>query len=274
MDKRWMLFAVTVLGATALAAISRAPQTPTPRPYPLGVCAVSGEELGAMGKPIVKVYDGREVRFCCKSCIKDFEADKAGYWAKIDEQIEAEQRMHYPLDTCIVSGDPLRREGKDSAAEFVHDNRLVRVCAEPCRDEFLKEADAFAAKLDAAIADAQREGYPLTTCPISAEELGSMGEPYELVYANRLVRLCCDGCLDKFHADPNQAMAVLDKAYADAQRPGYPLTECVVSGMELGSMGEPAELVAGTQLVRFCCDGCFRDFKADPGAYLPKLRDK
>ncbi|MEK7731909.1 MAG: hypothetical protein AAB363_08640, partial [Planctomycetota bacterium] len=32
----------------------------------------------------VNVYDGREVRFCCSGCVKRFEADKAGYLAKID----------------------------------------------------------------------------------------------------------------------------------------------------------------------------------------------
>jgi hypothetical protein len=53
-------------------------------PYPLDSCIVSGEKLGSMGDPIVKVYDGREVRFCCSGCVKKFEADKAGYLAKID----------------------------------------------------------------------------------------------------------------------------------------------------------------------------------------------
>ena len=31
-------------------------------PYLLDVCVVSGEKLGSMGEPIVKVYDGREIR--------------------------------------------------------------------------------------------------------------------------------------------------------------------------------------------------------------------
>jgi len=54
--------------------------------YPLDFCIVSGEKLGSMGAPIVKVYDGREVRFCCSGCVKRFEADKTGYLAKIDEK--------------------------------------------------------------------------------------------------------------------------------------------------------------------------------------------
>ena len=61
-------------------------------PYPLDSCIVSGEKLGGMGEPIVKVYDGREVRFCCSGCVKKFEADKAGYFAKIDAKAHSEQR--------------------------------------------------------------------------------------------------------------------------------------------------------------------------------------
>ena len=37
-------------------------------PYPLTTCPITGEKLGAMGEPVVKLYEGREVRFCCKSC--------------------------------------------------------------------------------------------------------------------------------------------------------------------------------------------------------------
>jgi YHS domain-containing protein len=48
------------------------------------VCPVSGEELGSMGEPIIMTYEGKEVKLCCKSCIKKFEADPAKYAAKVD----------------------------------------------------------------------------------------------------------------------------------------------------------------------------------------------
>lgn len=53
-------------------------------PYPLDTCVVSGEKLGSMGEPVVKSYDGHQVKFCCSSCIKDFEKDKAKFLSKID----------------------------------------------------------------------------------------------------------------------------------------------------------------------------------------------
>ena len=53
-------------------------------PYPLDTCPVSGEKLGEMGKPYVFVHQGREVKLCCKNCLKDFNEDPAKFIAKID----------------------------------------------------------------------------------------------------------------------------------------------------------------------------------------------
>ena len=61
------------------------------KPYPLATCVVSGEKLGSMGKPVTKVHEGREVKFCCKSCIKDFKADPDKYIAKLDQAAKGDQ---------------------------------------------------------------------------------------------------------------------------------------------------------------------------------------
>ncbi len=53
-------------------------------PYPLNTCVVSGEKLGGdMGEPVVFVADGREVKLCCRDCLKDFNKDRAKYMKKI-----------------------------------------------------------------------------------------------------------------------------------------------------------------------------------------------
>ncbi len=53
------------------------------KPYPLKTCLVSGNDLDSMGGPITKVYDGQEIKFCCKPCIKKFEANQAKYLTKM-----------------------------------------------------------------------------------------------------------------------------------------------------------------------------------------------
>jgi nitrous oxide reductase accessory protein NosL len=75
------------LAATALlagcASQSTQPTAAGVKPYPLKVCIVSGDKLGEMGEPIVKVVNGREVKFCCKDCVKDFDKEPAKYLTKL-----------------------------------------------------------------------------------------------------------------------------------------------------------------------------------------------
>ena len=61
-----------------------------------------------------------------------------------------------------------------------------------------------------------------------------------------------------------------------APAPAYPLTTCVVSDEELGSMGKSItythkEEGKPDRVVLLCCKGCVRDFKKDPAKYLAKL---
>jgi len=55
------------------------------KPYTLETCVVSGDKLGEMGKPFVYEYKGREIKFCCKNCLKDFNKEPAKYVKKIEE---------------------------------------------------------------------------------------------------------------------------------------------------------------------------------------------
>jgi YHS domain-containing protein len=55
------------------------------KPYPLKTCVVTGEKLGEMGDPFVYAYEGREIKFCCKGCLKDFKKEPAKYIKKLEE---------------------------------------------------------------------------------------------------------------------------------------------------------------------------------------------
>jgi YHS domain-containing protein len=54
----------------------------------------------------------------------------------------------------------------------------------------------------------------------------------------------------------------------------YPLEVCIVSGEELGSMGEAVSIVHEGQTIKFCCDRCVPKFKEDPAKYLSQLEEK
>lgn len=56
------------------------------KPYEPDTCIVSDEKLGDMGKPVVFVHEGQEIKLCCKGCRKDFDKDPAKYLKKLEKK--------------------------------------------------------------------------------------------------------------------------------------------------------------------------------------------
>jgi hypothetical protein len=80
-----------LLGIVTLASAGPADgKGAKPKPYPLQTCVVSGEKFGGdMGSPHVFAYQGREIKLCCKSCLKDFNKEPAKFIKKLDEAEKA-----------------------------------------------------------------------------------------------------------------------------------------------------------------------------------------
>lgn len=181
-------------------------------PYPLATCPITGKKLGSMGDPVIKVYDGREVRYCCSGCPGKFEKDLPGSLAKLDEKIIRDQASLYPLTTSVVTGKDLPA-APTKPYEFVYGNRMIRLGAESEKADFLKDPKKYLAALDKAAIEQQSKDYPLKTCPVSKEKLGGdMGDPVDLVVAGRLVRLCCKDCGKDVEKDPAKFIAMIDAA--------------------------------------------------------------
>ena len=79
------------LCAAALTANAGDTNTTKLKPYTLKTCVVSGDKLGEMGDPFVYAYNGREIKFCCKGCLKDFNKEPAKY-IKLIEAGEAKAK--------------------------------------------------------------------------------------------------------------------------------------------------------------------------------------
>ena len=94
--KRHIITAVLLTGLAAGTLSVRAADPVKPdkteqkaakaKPYPLKTCVVSGDKIGEMGKPVVLVYEGQEMRFCCKDCVKDFKKDPKKWMKKLAEE--------------------------------------------------------------------------------------------------------------------------------------------------------------------------------------------
>lgn len=173
----------------------------------------------------------------------------------------------YPLTTDALTGEPLG----DTPVRVEHEGRELRFANQANADAFAKDPAPALKRLDQRIIEAQAASYPVTTCPISGARLGSMGEPVDRVYGNRLVRFCCGGCPAAFEEDLQANLKKLDADSLAAQRQAYPLETCVVSGESLDAMGKPVEALVNGQLVRFCCSHCKKEFAEAPGMYLQKI---
>lgn len=176
--------------------------------YPLSRCIVSDEPLVAADGIIDYVYEGRLVRLCCKGCIKMLKKDPQKVVAALDEAVIEAQRPTYPLETCIVSGEPLG--GMGEAIDYVHGTRLVRLCCKGCVKGFNKDVASNMAKIDAALIEAQRPSYPLKVCVVGGTDLGP--DAIDMLYGTQLVRFCCSDCQNKFQADPQTYVAKLQAA--------------------------------------------------------------
>lgn len=178
-------------------------------PYALDTCPITGKKLGSMGDPLVKMYEGREVRYCCAGCPGRFEKDLPASFAKLDEKIVKDQAPIYPLKVSVVTGKELPAK----PYEYVYGNRLVRLGDEGEKAAFLKNPTMYMATLDGAVVEQQGKDYALKTCPVSKEEFGGdMGKPVDVVVAGRLVRLCCKACKKDVEKEPAKFVAMVDEA--------------------------------------------------------------
>lgn len=175
--------------------------------YPLTTCPISHEPLDSMGKPLDLVHEGRLVRLCCKSCLKEFKKDPAPILKSIDEGVIKAQQASYPLKTCVVSGEELAKP-----VDFVSGTRLVRLCCKDCVKEIQKDPAKYLATIDAALIAEQKKTYPLKTCLVSGKPIE--GEGVYQLYGTRLTRFCCEKCPAAFAKEPAKYLAQLDQAGA------------------------------------------------------------
>ena len=157
---------------TQQAAAVKVADSTTLKAYPLDYCIISGEKLGEMGDPVVREYEGREVKFCCKMCIGKFEKDPSKYFAQIDsaaaiihaasatvtdstkamkpDSVKAAPKKLAALDWCIVSGEGLGEMGKP--VPYTYKGRSMEFCCKSCIKKFEKKPEYYIARLDSALA--------------------------------------------------------------------------------------------------------------------------
>lgn len=80
-----------------------------------------------------------------------------------------------------------------------------------CGSEPAEDSTATNAGNAAAVADE----YPLTTCVVSGEKLGSMGDPVVMEHDGVTVKLCCKSCVAKFKENPAKFATMVTEGVDD-----------------------------------------------------------
>lgn len=62
---------------------STSPSASKVKPYPLTTCIVTDNALGSMGDIITTRHGNQEIKFCCKPCVKKFDANPQKYLNKV-----------------------------------------------------------------------------------------------------------------------------------------------------------------------------------------------
>ncbi len=78
--------AAVELSEDEIAEIKKLPEDQQKLALAQALCPLSGENLGSMGKPVVKTVGDKTVFLCCKGCEEEFDKDPEAVLAKLENQ--------------------------------------------------------------------------------------------------------------------------------------------------------------------------------------------
>ena len=185
-----------------------------------GVCPVSGQPLGGMGKPVPVTIGEQTVYVCCAGCIDAVKGNPAKYLGlkpvlKLAKSTAADADAIARQKLCPVMDEPLGSMGTPLKVTGLE--RDVYLCCKGCFKFVEKEPEKYLAKLPplpkAEVVKATDRDAPFVAvqklCPVMDEPLDAMGGPYRTVVEGRVVYLCCPGCAKKLHASPKDYLQKL-----------------------------------------------------------------
>jgi hypothetical protein len=199
---------------------------------------------------------------CCWGIL--FGAVSAFAWAAAEEP-DPGIGDPYPLENCFILDQPL-----DRVVMIMDRGREIRVCCKECRDRYFQEAYTVLARINEQIVQEQRPHYPLKTCVVDDKPLQEKAT-VELVFRNRLFRLCSEKCGDALQKQPAKCFGKLDFSVIESQKPNYPLRTCLVTGKPLGDTA--FDYVIANRLVRLSSLEQVSPFNRTPAKYLQKLTE-
>jgi len=117
----------------------------------------------------------------------------------------AEAKPGHPADSLTLAIDLSKAPKKGARATF----QVAGFDDSPEREATVTMPISFTGDLVVTVATAAdtKSIEQLKLCPVSQEELGSMGTPLKVTRGAETTYLCCKGCLKKFEATPDEFLS-------------------------------------------------------------------
>lgn len=150
------------------------------------VCPVTDQPLGAHGRPLKVVVDGRPVFVCCEGCIDEVQINPQRY-LKIagttgpsrgkPQQEELYQAVSTHTNSSPATVDDREPQALPSPGRLVTGARHIAVSSATRFDQVSIAAQA--------------------VCPVTKQPLGAHGTPVKIEMDGQTVFVCCQGCVDQ-----------------------------------------------------------------------------
>jgi copper chaperone CopZ len=98
--------------------------------------------------------------------------------------------------------------------------------------------------------------YPLETCVVSNEKLGTMGKPVVFVFENQEIKLCCKECRKDFDADPKKFLEKINNPGKETKSPAPAATT--------PQSGTVVQLTVDGLVCNFCASNITKTFTKLP----------
>lgn len=126
----------------------------------------------------------------------------------VSRAAQADQAAIDAQKTCPISGKPLGSMGVP--IKVSRGDAAVFLCCPGCVEQVKAEPDKFLGA-ELKVSKATQADRPAIAaqdiCPVSGEELGSMGTPIRVTRGDQSVFVCCQGCVKKVRENPDAYLA-------------------------------------------------------------------
>lgn len=193
-----LLTGIAIVGVTVVVrnnlTDSQHLQTARASENELPMCPIMGEPINlAVSTPT----DDGPVYFCCKGCIKKYNANPEKYAVDMAKQRKALAKLPKIQVKCPVTGEPT-----DPKVYTEHNGQKVSFCCKGCMSKYTADANKYKANL--------ANSYTFQTrCPVMDEEITP--KAFAELPSGETIYYCCKGCDKKMMANPAKYLAKLQE---------------------------------------------------------------